>query len=322
VVGARLAGGTSGTSVRRILELTYDAGGRAAGLPERLFVKSTPSVVTRLANGATGTSASEAHFFNELRPQLAGIEAPLGFHSAVDRRFRSVHLLEDLAGRGACFDVPDLRVTRAQAEGAVALLARLHRTFAGRPRPEWLRTYPDWWTAASGIADVRAPTIRYFDGDLAPAELRGRGAEAWEAFVRSVDLHRTLPATVIHADTHPNNWYRLPDGGLGLLDWQCVGHGHWSLDLAYALTTLLVPADRRAWERELIGLYRAESAAPESPAAAWLHYRRQVPGALLKWTPARYSPRGLPEMQPRALAEELLRRISTAMIDLEVLNAY
>jgi hypothetical protein len=312
---------SSGTSVRGRLRLDYD--GDAGGLPATVFAKSTPSVLTRLANGATGTSAAEAAFFAQLRPLLGDeLQIPFAHRSAFDpRSFRSIHLLEDLAAtRQATFGTPDLRLDLDQARAAVDLLAALHRRFAAEPRPTWMLTYRQWWTAAMRVADIQAPTEALFDEPWCPEPLRARRAEVWPAFVRSVALHDTLPATVLHADVHIGNWYLSGDGAPGLCDWQCVGHGHWSLDVAYALTTLLPVEDRRAWERELLARYLDRAGAPESEDEAWLRYRQQIPGALLKWTPALNPPRGLPQMQPRPVATELLQRITAAMVDHDVLD--
>jgi hypothetical protein len=171
-------------------------------------------------------------------------------------------------------------------------------------------------------ADVRAPTESFLCEPWCPAPLKARRDEVWPAFVRSVALHDRLPATVLHADGHAGNWYMTGAGRPGLCDWQCVGHGHWSLDVAYTLTTLLPVDDRRAWEHELLERYLMRSGAPESIDETWLRYRQQIPGALLKWTPTLNPPRGLPQMQPRPVAVEMLHRITTAMVDHDVLDAW
>ncbi len=323
VSGFAIEGGSAGTSVRARLTLEY-AGPATTRLPATVFAKSTPTIVTRLANGATGTSAAEAGFYNELRPQLEpGLRIPIGYHSVADpRSFRSLHLLEDLvATQQATFATPTLRPTRAQAEDVVDLLADVHRHFAGRPRPPWLATYPGWWTRALSVADVRKPTLAFLAEPWCPPELAARRDEVWPALVRSIAAHQALPGTVLHSDVHLGNWYVDGDGRLGLLDWQCVCHGHWSLDVAYALVTVLPTPERRDWERGLIERYRERAGVAESSEAAWDLYRGQVAGALLKWAPTLRPPRGFPEMQPRAVAEELLRRIAAAMVDLRAIEA-
>jgi hypothetical protein len=310
---------TSATSVRATLAIDYVTPG--AG-PNTVFAKSTPSLVTRLANGASATSLAEARFMMELRPSLADVEIPGAYHCAADARtFRSIQLVEDLvATKGAAFADVDFRADRHRAESAIDLLADVHRTFSGRTPAAWLRTQPEWWTMACRLANLRASNDRFLAGPLAPPELRDAD-RVWRAIERSIAAHADLPATVIHADPHLANWYVTANDDMGLCDWQCVCSGHWSLDVAYALVTLLRVEDRRAWERDLLARYLDRSGAPESFDEAWLRYRQQMLGALLKWSPTLHRPPGFPEMQPAVLAEELLRRITAAIIDLEVLHA-
>src|SRR3984893_10168430 len=51
VVTVEICGGDQGSSVRRQLKAAYNEEGRNAGLPENLFCKTTPTVLTRLATG-------------------------------------------------------------------------------------------------------------------------------------------------------------------------------------------------------------------------------------------------------------------------------
>jgi hypothetical protein len=55
--------------------------------------------------------------------------------------------------------------------------------------------------------------------------------------------------------------------------------------------------------------------------AAWHMYRRQLLGALVMWTPTYRPPPLMPDMQPTEVTEEMLRRISTAIVDLDSLSA-
>jgi hypothetical protein len=74
VVSVEICGGDQGSSVRRRLKAAYNEEGRNAGLPENLFCKTTPTVLTRLATGLS--AAGEARFSLErlsvlgLKPEL------------------------------------------------------------------------------------------------------------------------------------------------------------------------------------------------------------------------------------------------------------
>ena len=326
-------GVSSGTSVRARLHLRYatDHDDR----PATMFAKSTPTFTTRIANGLSGTAPTEAGFYRELRPQLA-LEAPLGYHGAFDdRSWRSIQLIEDLvASKGASFCSPAHAITAAEAEQVVRQLAALHAQGMNLPgvatgRPAWLRTYPEWWERSLRVVGVKRSHLRgvaaAVDNGVLPAALRGRGPDLWEGFLRSVQAHRTLPTTLLHGDVHLGNWYVTGDGAMGLCDWQCVSVGHWSRDLAYALATTLDVEQRRTTDRELVEGYldglRQGGAPPVEFAEAWQLYRRQLLGALVMWTPTYRPPPFLPDMQPVEVTEEMLRRIGTAIVDLDALSA-
>jgi hypothetical protein len=55
---------------------------------------------------------------------------------------------------------------------------------------------------------------------------------------------------------------------------------------------------------------------------AWLAYRRQLMSALTWWTVTLTPPEGLPDMQPRDTSLEFIRRITTAIDDLDSLAAF
>jgi hypothetical protein len=321
VTAVEFGPGSSGTSVRRQLRVSYNDIGRAAGLPATVFAKSTPSLVTRLANGATGSSATEAGFYRELRPELE-VEAPIGWHSAFDpSSFRSIHLLEDLTTtRGATFCTPTTAVDLAQAHQVVDLLVALHGApavvrIAAGSRPAWMRTYEGWWEAAMRVANIERYHAKGFAqaASVIPAELRAGAGELWTAFQRSVDAHSSGPRTVIHNDVHLGNWFQTGDGRMGLCDWQCVSVGLGARDLAYALATALTVEDRRAWEHELLARYAAALGLDASAVVA--AFRVQLVGALMMWTPTLSRPPGLPDMQPKPTALEMIRRITNALAD-------
>lgn len=325
---------SSGTSVRARILLHYAPGSDTDRLPKTMFVKSAPTLVTRISNGLSGTAPAEAGFYNELRPLLE-LEAPHGYYSATQRHsYRAIHLLEDLvATRAATFCAPTTAITRQQADDIVVQLAQLHAQGArleltdGRRR-SWLRTYPQWWQATGAISMIRRYHLRgqrrADEMGLTPARLVGRGELLWDSFEASVDAHDRLPRTLIHGDTHLGNWYITGTGRMGLCDWQCISAGHWSRDLSYALSSALSIEQRRQWEDALIDTYLAHlaDAGGHAPprAQAWELYRRQLPGALAMWTTTLYPPKFLPAMQPEQTSAEMLRRILTAIDDHDVLR--
>ena len=91
------------------------------------------------------------------------------------------------------------------------------------------------------------------------------------------------------------------------------------------MTTTLAIEDRRSWERELLSRYlgkmRELCGLRTDPESAWNAYRQQTLPALLMWTPTLCPPPHSPDMQPREMSIEMIKRITTAMSDLEALDS-
>jgi hypothetical protein len=67
-------GGTTGTTDRRRLAVEWNESGRAAGMPDHLFVKSTPlSAKNRTMVAALGMAVNEARFYT---PRAPGMRVP------------------------------------------------------------------------------------------------------------------------------------------------------------------------------------------------------------------------------------------------------
>jgi len=133
--------------------------------------------------------------------------------------------------------------------------------------------------------------------------------------------HPELP----HGDAHAGQTYVTADGRMGLTDWQATQQGGWAYDVAYLVGSTCEPEDRRAWERDLLALYLDELArsggdAPSEPDA-FLADRRQMlyPFSAWAFTIGRAAHR--PRMQPDATSRVILRRLGTAIDDLDSCGA-
>ncbi len=338
VVGVALGAGSSGSTQRRRLAVSYNQAGRRmveaeagkrGGLPATLFAKMTASITSRLAYSG-GAMVDEALFFNAIRPELE-LEAPWGYHAAYDlRTCRSIQLMEDLeTTRDARFCTPQTSIGRAEAEDIVATLAALHGKFYRDPRLDseftTLRTLSRWYESAEPFQlDKYHALAMEKAAAVIPPRLYARRHETWPAFTRALALHERLPPTLLHSDVHLGNWYVTGEGRMGLCDWGCIVKGHWSRDFAYAVTAALTVDDRRSWERELLALYldRMHAAGGERLGfdEAWLRYRQQTFQGLVMWTPTLCHSPLLPDMQPEAVAVEMIKRITAAIDDLDSLE--
>ncbi|MGH9271590.1 MAG: phosphotransferase [Ilumatobacteraceae bacterium] len=332
VLGASVLGSSRGTHERHRLELTYNDVGSGARLPRSVFVKSLPTLVTRMIGGYNGTARVEGQFYARVRPQL-DLEAPIGYHSAFDpSSLACVNLLEDVvATKSAVFCDHRTRVTREMAEGMIDVLAVLHGHFYDDRRLDtdlrWLADYPTWFRVGARKMRTEHYTARAIEraAGVIPAAVLDRRDRIWPAVLEAVRIHERGPRSFLHSDVHIGNWYRTGTGSMGLCDWQCPSKGHWSRDVAYAMATALAPEDRRAWEHGLLERYVEQLAQyiGTSPALpeAWDLYRQQMVHALWMWTITLCHSPLLPAMQSEDTSLEMIARITTAMADLESIDA-
>jgi hypothetical protein len=329
VEAVKTDGGSQGSSVRRRMTLTYNTAGQKAGLPEHLFAKATPGLLTRLTAGMV--APREGAFYQQIKAALP-IETPGHYWSGANPRSgRSLHLFEDLSvTKAAQFCDATTAISRAQAEDMVTLLATMHGGFYNTARfaadLAWLQTYVDYaqGSARNGARNghERAMSLA---AAVIPADVMARRDEIWPMLEAGLELHRAAPATLLHSDVHLGNWYITGAGRMGLCDWALVCKGHWARDFAYAVSTSLAVTHRRAWERDLLALYLDRLRAHGGPLVTfedgWRCYRLQLFGALTMWTPTLCPSPTRPEMQTEATSLEMIRRVTHAISDLNALDS-
>jgi hypothetical protein len=253
--------GTTGTTDRRRLAVEWNESGRAAGLPDHLFLKSTPlSAKNRTMVAALGMAANEARFYNEAADELGAV-APRSWYARAGVGARFLIVLEDIVAAGgrpyALADHCDID----HAQGLIDAFATLHARFWESPRLtgdlSWIRT----WSTRPGYAVLKTFYSRGRRGAL--RRERPEATPAVRAVAAALDTHadayyrefETGSLTLLHGDSHLGNTFARPDGRSGLLDWQVVWRGPGMREVSYWMTTGLEPETRRAAERDLIGRY-------------------------------------------------------------------
>jgi Phosphotransferase enzyme family len=321
----------NGSASRRKIAVTWNAAGQDASLPDRLFCKSTFELPSRIVLGVSGGAFGETVFLRDIRPHY-DIEAPVchfaGYNPAT---INSIIIMTDISDDVLSFCDHNTPMPRARAESQVRLLARLHgQGYANAKIREAMQPLPSWPRFFKNTEGFGSETIAQ-NGFLAaeeviPARLFARFGEYWPLALESVALHERLPLTVSHGDVHLKNWYIAGDGEMGLGDWQCVSRGHWARDVCYAIGSALSTEDRRAWEKDLLRLYLEEMEREGGPRVsfdeAWLHYRQQLVTALVWWTMTLTPGDDLPDMQPRDITLEMIRRLAVAADDCGTFDAF
>jgi aminoglycoside phosphotransferase (APT) family kinase protein len=179
-------------------------------------------------------------------------------------------------------------------------VAALHAASWGRPD---LATAIPWLDPPQDSAFVRfwceaGPKLaRRHLGDHHRGRVVGDRAwvhdRVWKAFDALVADLGTGPEAVLHGDVHVGNTYYLPPapGAAaprgGILDWQLMLRGNWSVDVAYVVMTALDPATRAEQERSLLRGYLQELSrlGVDPPAAdeAWDRYRANAVWGVVMW---------------------------------------
>jgi hypothetical protein len=329
-----LGGGSSGTSSRRALTVTYNDQGQRAGLPTEIFVKSTSKLTQRLVLGLSQVIDGEIGFYGKMR-QHVDIEAPQGYYADIDQRsWRSIILMEDVARtKGATFNTPQTRISRAAMEDLLANMATWHGRFWNQPELDstfrWLRTPAGHLQHISRFIAMRKRSLIGSERARAvlPESLRSKSAQdaLWHGLEQAMARSSERPHTLLHGDSHIGNTYTTRDGRMGFADWQVTLKGNWGYDFAYTLTSGLAVEDRRQWERELLRMYLERLAASGGPTLsfdqAWLNYRQQVFYAYFAWVFTIGHGPLQPNMQPDHISREIIQRTANALVDLESLGA-
>jgi len=327
VTGYSLSGTDEGTSSRRRIFLEY-AQGRDPGWPATLFCKGSPALENRYILGMNNGIAAEVHFYREVRP-IVPIEAPVAYHANYDRNsFNSIIVMHDL-GEKVQFCNVDTPMTLARGLSQMKLLARLHGEFYAHPARAaalaGFNTWEEYFKATVDLAGFGEACARGFRDaeDVIPPKLFRQQNRIWPATLACVAAHSQLPRSYVHSDVHLKNWYIAAGDTMGLNDWQCSCRGNWGRDVAYCISTAFQPEDRRRFERDLIAVYleelRALGAGAPGFDGAWKIYRQQLFSALAWWTGTLGQPPEAPKMQPPATSLEFIRRMTTAIDDLDAL---
>lgn len=324
VVSFDLGPQQNGTTSARRVTVTFADGDE----PAHLFAKFSPTVQSRWLVGLTGSSPGEVAFYKEIESTIETVTPHAVYAGFDDASCRTFLLFEDVTQQGAKFGTGlDLTLTRPMAESMVTQMAGLHGGFWNRRREPAFHfrdslAYQEDFNTTLGFEALENNGFEVA-AEVIPAPLRERSSEWHAAFMRSLEINVAGTQTLIHQDTHIGNWFALPDGTMGLCDWQCIAWGGWALDVAYALSIGLRVEDRRAWEKDLIGLYLDRLAATGGESLdfdeAWLAYRQQMFHAGAFWI----GTIGLGERSPvpHPICRLNVERSTQAAVDLDSFGA-
>jgi hypothetical protein len=258
------------------VSLTWDPPGHG---PASLVCKVTSAnEESRQAAMGTRTYEVEVGFYRDLADRLP-VRRPACSWTGFDPEAHAYGVvLEDLAPAEQGDQMRGCSVDEAAL--AIDELALLHG-------PMWGATDLDRYSWLARGGGTSSPGVGSFLEMLLPGFLE-RYADRLTPEVREL-VERVVPklkggkvgdgpVTVLHGDFRTDNlMFGHPDGRVCVLDWQTVGVGDGTADLAYFLGGSLVPDDRRAHEDELLERYRrrlAEQGVDLSAGDCAAGYRR------------------------------------------------
>jgi hypothetical protein len=199
-----------------------------------------------------------------------------------------VILMQDETPKGTRFLTALSPYTPAQAERSLDQLARLHGgSWRSDPhRHPWLTSKLAFLSNFQGVPAPRlTELLRGPRGDRLPDAVRS-GERIFAALKALAARGERLPACFIHGDCHAGNVFERADGA-GLIDWQLLQRGDWSLDAAYHIAAVLEVEDRRRSEEGLLRHYlerlRAHGGEPPDWDEAWRRYRESVAYGYFLW---------------------------------------
>ncbi|BBU21165.1 putative aminoglycoside phosphotransferase [Mycobacterium xenopi] len=332
VTGVKLRRTSQGTSSHVHLDVSYAE--PKAALPRHLFVKTQLSTVHDLpeafdeslsvGGGGTVLLNDETRFYRDLRPSIDAETPTVYFADHLEGPSQFLIITEDVTDRGARFPDAIAGLTVDEVDELLKTLVQVHAPFWGSPRMSdsgdlgWLE-HPvrgpfATFLHADGFGIIRALLEVPYKKKL--LEVAGVDADTMEnTFWRLAEYSAEEPLTLLHGDPHPANTYVLPDGRVGVLDWQLVRRGSWAHDFGYALVGALEPELRRAHERELLDGYlaRLQTAGVEAlpdREHMWISYRRTPAWGFCMWaiTPD--------QMYSTELVTAVLRRFAVAYAEL------
>ncbi|MET7769472.1 hypothetical protein [Nocardia sp. NPDC005366] len=254
--------GTTGTTDRQRLALDWNRIGQNSGMPASVFVKSTPlSAKNRTMVAALDMAINEVAFYQQIRPELDADIAPEVYACHAGHGARHLLVLEDLAAKNATFPDTVRDVDLAHVQALIHALGRVHAAYWNSPRLHtdlaWIapeRARPGFDLLLWQFRKMRRTLLAAPEHDL-PAPVR-RMAEFANDHDKALHARWEVgPQTVLHGDAHCANTFRLPDGRVGLLDWQVIHCGPGIREISYLLTHSTPTEVRRGNEEQLLRLY-------------------------------------------------------------------
>jgi hypothetical protein len=302
---------TLGPSALKIrIKLEFD-GPPPADVPDQICIKGifNPALSMWLKSGAQQT---ESWFYKYVAPRLS-VRVPRALYAGFDpETMGGLIIMEDLIPQGVRFMSALSPYTPEQVHQSLDQIARLHGgTWNPDPAAEpWVTPKLGQMAQSRPMPAERLTELLHGErGEALPAAVKD-GAKIYAALQRMAERAESLGICYTHGDIHGGNVWEGPDG-IGLVDWQVLQRGHWSMDVAYHIGAALDVEDRRRSERDLLRHYldrlKAHGGAAIDFDEAWPQYQAAAPYGMFMW--------GITLRVEPPIIRQFVTRLGTAVAD-------
>jgi hypothetical protein len=237
----------------------------------------------RSSTGAVTTR--ESAFYSQIAPHIS-MRVPACPCVVTDESGQAIMIMEDVIANGGDFCDTRRPFTLEQAQTSLDQIARLHSASHLLQDNPWIPRGLDW------MAESRHFSQNWIHQQMHDGRGEGLPESALDAGNLLAGLRllagrcRQEQQTLLHGDTHIENFYITPDGP-GLADWQLIKAATWAIDVAYHVNCVLTVDMAEKHERELLGYYLdalgRHGGHPVDAESAWDAYCCATPYGLYLW---------------------------------------
>lgn len=273
------------------------------------------------ANAGGITTLRESDFYTRVAPHISMRTPPCAAVVADREAVRCIIIMADMIAAGVHFYNALEPLTVDQVAETLDQLARLHAGPNLLEGNDWIpcrienlatrESIIPWQVIQELMHDERRADLpdRTLD-----ARLLKRGMEVL------AEINASLPPTILHGDVHPGNVYCTAEGRLGFTDWQLVQRGHWALDVAYHIASVLPVEVAEKEERHLLDHYldavKQHGGTAPDRESAWTAYRRSPVYGFYHWAITRRVHPPITHQAFKRLGEAVTRHDSYALLGL------
>jgi hypothetical protein len=262
---------------------------------------------------------NESDFYTSVKP-LIDVQVPDLLVGVIDRDIpNGLIIMHDVVAQGGRFNSALDPFTPDQAAGTLEQLAKLHvRTDLLADRP-WISRRVDDMARGDIVGVEEMQKLMEGPRGVGLPDQTKDAVLILKALQEVARRDAGRPEYLVHGDCHAGNTYETARGP-GLIDWQLLQRGNWSLDLPYHIGAVLPVEVAEKEERNLLDHYldavkRLGGEVPDREEA-WRLYRESVAYGYYLWAMTRYVDPAITETFVNRLGSSVTRHETFRLLGL------